>query len=78
MLIVRGHAWLWAHIVCGRVSVVGVNCAWARIGHEHVSGMGIVVVHGWGVVVHAGWSSVGGGRGVVVVPGRCLWALGIV
>ena len=57
MLIVRGRAWSWAHMVAGAYR------AWARIGRERVSVVGVVVVHGWGVVVHAGWSSVGGRRG---------------
>ena len=84
MLIVRGRAWSWAHMVagaycawarigCGRVSVVGAYRAWARIGRERVSVVGVVVVHGWGVVVHAGWSSVGGGEGGRRGP----WALSV-
>ena len=79
----------WARMVvgahgCGRVSCVGAYRSWVRIVHGRVSVMS--VYQAW-----ASLSSMGGalssmrdgrpwvvGRGVVVVPGRCLWALGIV
>ena len=63
----RGCTWSWARIVRGRVSVVGVYRSWASL-----SSMGGALSSKrdgqlWVV-----------GRGVVMVPGRCLWALGIV
>ena len=67
MLIVRGRAWSWVHMV------VGAYRAWARIGRGCVSVVGVIVIHGWGVVVQAGWSSVGGGEGGRHGP----WALSV-
>ena len=74
---------LWAHIMHGRVWVVGG----VVVGHGRSLCMGEGLSCPWALVIHGGrsLSSMGGallsmqdghpwvvGRGVVVVPGRCL------